>query len=445
MENQKLSKNPIFNLSKVVKETGIKADTLRAWERRYQLPTPSRTDGGHRLFSEYDLETIKWLLARQAEGMRISQAVQYWKDLLAAGNDPLDFPAQKTPSESASPGREVSREPLSTLTRKWIDHALNYDSENAAEVLDAAFSQFPWEVVSTELVFKGLEEIGDRWYAGEVSVQQEHFASELVIQKLNALIASAPAPYHLQKVLISSPPGELHTIAPLVINTLLRYRGWDVTYLGANVPNERLEEALQMIRPALVIMTATRLRTSAALLETNQLLQDYGTPLAFGGKVFSETPGLENRLPGTYLGTDINQAVTRIEALLSTPDDFDQSTPINNLYLELRKEFQDKLPSLENKILLAFGSGIPGSYSQEVIAETTRFFLQDTLASLILGEIKYLQNNIDWVEGLIGTRGHDPKDIKHYLATFITVFEQELSQAAQPLISWMKDCLDTVA
>jgi DNA-binding transcriptional MerR regulator len=59
MENHTLSKKPLFNLSMVLQETGIKADTLRAWERRYQLPAPSRTEGGHRLFSAYDIETIK--------------------------------------------------------------------------------------------------------------------------------------------------------------------------------------------------------------------------------------------------------------------------------------------------------------------------------------------------------------------------------------------------
>jgi DNA-binding transcriptional MerR regulator len=70
-----LSKSPAFNLKAVLRETGLAADTLRAWERRYGLPTPQRTAGGHRLYSQYDIETIKWLIARQAEGLSISRAV----------------------------------------------------------------------------------------------------------------------------------------------------------------------------------------------------------------------------------------------------------------------------------------------------------------------------------------------------------------------------------
>ena len=63
-----ISKNPAFNLKAVLQETNIAADTLRAWERRYGLPMPERTEGGHRLYSQYDIETIKWLLARQKIG-----------------------------------------------------------------------------------------------------------------------------------------------------------------------------------------------------------------------------------------------------------------------------------------------------------------------------------------------------------------------------------------
>ena len=56
-----ISKEPAFNLKVIIHETGIKADTLRAWERRYDLPQPARTAGGHRLYSSYDIKqnTIK--------------------------------------------------------------------------------------------------------------------------------------------------------------------------------------------------------------------------------------------------------------------------------------------------------------------------------------------------------------------------------------------------
>ncbi len=84
-----LSQVPVYNLKFILKETGVKADALRAWERRYDLPKPQRTSGGHRLYSEYDIETVKWLRARQAEGISISQAVGLWKETIETGSDPL--------------------------------------------------------------------------------------------------------------------------------------------------------------------------------------------------------------------------------------------------------------------------------------------------------------------------------------------------------------------
>jgi DNA-binding transcriptional MerR regulator len=55
---------PTFNLKAVLKETGLKPDTLRAWERRYGLPQPERSPGGHRLYSQRDIDIIKWLMTR---------------------------------------------------------------------------------------------------------------------------------------------------------------------------------------------------------------------------------------------------------------------------------------------------------------------------------------------------------------------------------------------
>src|SRR5512136_1109160 len=97
-----ISQTPVYNLRVVLKETGLKADVLRAWERRYDLPHPQRTAGRQRLYSDYDIATIKWLKNKQSEGLSISRAVQLWKDLMAAGRDPLKEVAEAKASPSLS-------------------------------------------------------------------------------------------------------------------------------------------------------------------------------------------------------------------------------------------------------------------------------------------------------------------------------------------------------
>src|SRR3712207_5260618 len=70
------SAEPRYNTKVVVRETGVPADTFRAWERRYQVPVPHRTATGQRLYSERDIVIIRWLRDRTLEGMTISQAVR---------------------------------------------------------------------------------------------------------------------------------------------------------------------------------------------------------------------------------------------------------------------------------------------------------------------------------------------------------------------------------
>src|SRR5689334_22417525 len=146
------STTPAFNLKVVLKETGLGADTLRAWERRYGLPVPQRTAGGHRLYSQRDIETIKWLMKRQTEGLSISRAVDMWKEQLASGSDPLAGSAQTAfTSASAIPAQYASGTTLEALRARWIEACLNFSESTSEQVLNQAVSMLPVEVVCIEI------------------------------------------------------------------------------------------------------------------------------------------------------------------------------------------------------------------------------------------------------------------------------------------------------
>src|SRR5512147_124052 len=139
------STTPAYNLKVVLKETGLAADTLRAWERRYGLPTPNRTAGGHRLYSQRDIETIKWLMKRQVDGLSISRAVDMWNEQLASGTDPLAASAQQSAlSSMALPVQyQAADTTLDTLRGRWIESCLEYSESAAEQTLNQAFSMFP--------------------------------------------------------------------------------------------------------------------------------------------------------------------------------------------------------------------------------------------------------------------------------------------------------------
>src|SRR6476661_5683819 len=142
------STTPTFNLKVVLKETALGADTLRAWERRYGLPVPNRSAGGHRLYSHRDIETVKWLMKRQAEGLSISRAVDLWNEQIASGVDPLAGPAQTALVSAATMPVQYQAPDtnLNSLRMRWVEACMEFSEAAAEQVLNQAFSMFPVEV-----------------------------------------------------------------------------------------------------------------------------------------------------------------------------------------------------------------------------------------------------------------------------------------------------------
>jgi len=222
---------PSFNLKVVVRETGVKPDALRAWERRYGLPQPQRTSGGHRLYSQRDIDTLKWLTARQDEGLSISRAVKLWRQIEAEGKDPLQAsPLQADVSSVAEIPAPISNlsvdSNIAQLRNTWLAACLAFDEQKAENILAQAFAMYPPEVVCIELLQKGLSEIGQKWYQGEAIVQQEHFAASLAMRRLDALIAAAPPPTQSEHILVGCPPEEEHDLIILMLTLFLKRRGW---------------------------------------------------------------------------------------------------------------------------------------------------------------------------------------------------------------------------
>src|SRR5574340_659839 len=204
-----ISKSALFNLQAVLKETNLKPDVLRAWERRYGLPKPERTAGGHRLYSEYDIATIKWLRARQEEGLSISRAVQMWKGISESGRDPLAGDMPPVGLEPPAGGVEPNR--IELLKSNWLAACLAFDALRAEDLINQAFAMYPVETVCFEILQKAIGEIGQLWYEGKASVQQEHFATAMAVRRIETLISATPRPTREHTILTGCPEGEWHS------------------------------------------------------------------------------------------------------------------------------------------------------------------------------------------------------------------------------------------
>lgn len=427
--------NPVYNLKAVLKETGLNADTLRAWERRYGMPSPQRTAGGHRLYSEHDIALIKWLVARQNEGLSISRAVEMWREQSANGKDPLESMPGVRPPGIPQAIYLPPETGIDSLRSQWLAACLNFNEIAAEQTLNQAFSLYPVEVVCSELLARGLTEIGTLWYENRASVQQEHFASGLAMRRLDALIAAAPTPTRPHTLLVGCPPNEWHTFGGLLLTLFLRRRGLNVIYLGANVPHDRFEETLTAIQPTLVVLISQQLRTAANLQQTASLLSAHGATVVYGGRIFSIQPGLKESIPGHYLGDSLEDGIERIESLLVTRADAPRPGLPSNKHLETLKAFIVKRPLVENSV----NEGLqPFGIKPEHFASANIFLGDNIAAALQLGDLNFIDTELDWLETLIKVHHIPPEAVAGYLKVYADAVEHHMPEHGRLISNWLE-------
>ncbi len=432
-----LSKNPAYNLKAVLQETNIAADTLRAWERRYGLPMPQRTAGGHRLYSQHDIETIKWLLARQAEGLSISRAVDSWKEQTASGADPL---AGVTPSTSfaiqTTPATYSPNTNLDTLRTQWVTACLKFNEAAAEQALNQAFSMFPVESVCTEVLQKGMAEVGNLWYGNSASVQQEHFASGLAMRRLDSLLSASPAPSRNQTVLVGCPPNEWHTFTPLLLSLILRRRGLNVIYLGANIPADRFEETVKSVRADLVILIAQTLTSAATLQLIALTLSGLRVAVAFGGRIFNLRPNIADHIAGHYLGDTIISSLDEVETLLKGKVKARQIKTASQEQLAALQAFTSKRTAIEGTIKELVP---PLSISSNDLNTGIQFLGDNIASALQLGDMEHVTNEIEWLKVLLQSDKRPPQELAYFMETYSQAVDKHINGQGEPIKVWLKE------
>ena len=122
------------------------------------------------------------------------------------------------------------------------------------------------------------------------------------------LIASAPPPSRPERVIVATAPNDFHVFSPLLLTYLLRRRGWDVIYLGADVPADELESTIALVKPGLVIISASYY-IQPPISHLARSLTNQEAALAFGGLIFNHNPSMRRVIPGHFLGQTIEEAV----------------------------------------------------------------------------------------------------------------------------------------
>ncbi|MGE5828050.1 MAG: MerR family transcriptional regulator, partial [Micromonosporaceae bacterium] len=260
----------LVHIGDLAQRVGVTVETLRAWERRYGLLDPQRSPGGFRLYSPRDEAIVRAMLAEIERGFPPAQAARL---SLAGARAPVATAAAGTAGES---GRfpAARAELIAALTA--------FEDRRAHFLIDNMLAEFTLDTVLEQVMLPGVREIGEGWERGEVTVAQEHFASNLIRERLLGLDrpwdqGSGP------RAVLACPPDERHDIGAVSFGIVLRRGGWRITFLGADTPVQTVSETAAALRVQLVVLAAVmdgRLEAAAPALRELAAT----TPVAIAGR-----------------------------------------------------------------------------------------------------------------------------------------------------------------
>jgi MerR family transcriptional regulator, light-induced transcriptional regulator len=241
-----------LRIGELARRTGASPELLRAWERRYGLLHPTRSQGGFRLYTAADEERIRRMKEYLARGLAAAEAAR----LAADAETPRPGADTTTPAVLAPETTADAPPPLQVAARELAGALDRFDEEQAHAVLDRLLAAYQIETILRDLLVPYLHDLGERWAGGEVSVAQEHFASNLLRGRLLGL-ARGWGQGRGPTAVLACLPGEQHDIGLIAFGITLYRRGWRIIYLGPDTPIATIGQATDSIAPDLVVLAGT--------------------------------------------------------------------------------------------------------------------------------------------------------------------------------------------
>ncbi|NCT94577.1 MAG: MerR family transcriptional regulator [Chitinophagaceae bacterium] len=223
-----------FTIKDLENLSGIKAHTIRIWEQRYSFLNPQRTETNIRSYSNKELKTVLNIALLTKYGYRISQIDRMTPDEIQ----------EKILALTQVEARQER------LINELIHSMVDLRMEAFESLLNEAIREKGIDRVIPQLIFPFLERVGILWMTNHINPAQEHLVTNIIRQKLIAGIEAATHPLQqYKKAILFLPEGEYHELGLLFMHYLLKSRGIQVWYLGANVPLKDLAYVAKLKRP----------------------------------------------------------------------------------------------------------------------------------------------------------------------------------------------------
>lgn len=259
-----------FPIRKVSEHTGVPTTTLRAWERRYGLLKPGRTAKGHRLYTQQDIDLVKQVVGLLKDNHTISEAIRLI-------NDPVH---QLDSADREQRHWDQFRSRMLTAIEHFNESALDrYYSE--------ALSLYPVDMVTEKVIIPVLQSLGERWESRDAGIAEEHFFSAYLRNKLGARMHHESPRSRGKRILVCCMPGEHHELGILLFCIAALSGGYQVLYLGTNLPVEQVRQVALRTPLDAVLLSATNKNnwSDEFARELATLADELHMPVMMGGEV----------------------------------------------------------------------------------------------------------------------------------------------------------------
>jgi MerR family transcriptional regulator, light-induced transcriptional regulator len=231
-----------YSIKDLEQLSGIKAHTIRIWEKRHRIISPNRTETNIRFYSDEDLKRIINVSLLNNYGMKISRI------------------AGMTDAEVNQKVLEISeiKNEVTIHIDQLVIAMIELDEAHFEKILNNLILRYGFEKTVVEIIYPFLEKIGVLWQTKNITPAHEHFMSNLIRQKIIVAIDGLPLPPPTaNKVLLFLPEAELHELGLLFYHYLIRKAGNKTYYLGQNVPHGDLVKIFKVHQPHTLVTSIT--------------------------------------------------------------------------------------------------------------------------------------------------------------------------------------------
>ena len=271
--------------------TGLNPVTLRAWERRYGFIKPVRTPGGHRMYTQEQVDQINQALAMLERGTSIGSAARTLRGVTAS----------------------AAIDVWAALRTQIIAAIARFDEAALEAIYESALALQPIEAVTRKLLVPVLEELGRRWEMAEGRVAEEHFFTTYTRNKLGARLHHRRRTTPRLRLLCACVPGEQHELGLLLFALAAHDNDVGCVVLGPDMPMEELAIVCARARCDGIVLSMSMEPQSEWLEQAlPQLVAKVGKPVFVGGRAAAAHGDAIAGAAAVAIGADISNGLRRI-------------------------------------------------------------------------------------------------------------------------------------